>query len=287
MEYILEVKDLCKAYPNNSFSLKNISFGINKGTIVGFVGKNGAGKSTTINTILNLIKKDSGQVKLFGKELSDNETDLRNNIAVVFDMINYNKELTPKMLERVLCDVYKNWDKNTFYQLLDRFGISPDKKIKALSKGMSMKLSISVALSHKAKLLILDEATSGLDPVAREEMLDIFLEFVEDEDNAIFMSSHISSDLEKVADYIIFIDNGKIILGEYKDKLIYEYGIARMREKDFNALDKSEYISFRKRGLQYEVLTADKKKLQKAHKDVLIDNATVDEILALIIKGEE
>ena len=169
----------------------------------GLVGKNGAGKSTTIKSILNIINRDSGNVKLFGKDTKDDITNELNNIAVVFDAINFNKELTPKKLEKVLSDIYINWDKQIYYNFLNRFQIPCDKKIESFSRGMTMKLSISVCLSHKANLLILDEATSGLDPVAREEVLDIFLEFVEDENNAILMSSHISSDLEKIADYIL------------------------------------------------------------------------------------
>ncbi len=287
MDYILEVQNLCKTYPDKNFMLNNISFGVNKGTIVGLVGKNGAGKSTTINTILNIINKDRGVIKLFGKEISDAEIDVRNDIAVVFDNINFNEELTPKKLEKVLSGVYKNWDKEAFYQLLSRFDIPYDKKIKTFSRGMTMKLSIGVALSHKARLLILDEATAGLDPVVREEILDIFLEFIEDENNAILLSSHISSDLEKVADYIVFIDNGTIILNETKDRLLYEYGIVRMKQKDFESLDKAEYIAFRKRGLQFEALVSNKKQFAKKNPDVVVDNTTIDEMLALLTKGEK
>ena len=287
MDYILEVQNLCKTYPDRKFRLNNVSFGVNKGTIVGLVGKNGAGKSTTINAILNIINKDSGGIKLFGEEIRDGEEDTRNDLAVVFDNISFNGELTPQKLEKVLGEVYKNWDKEAFYQLLGRFDLPCDKKIKTFSRGMAMKLSISVALSHKARLLILDEATAGLDPVVREEILDIFLEFIEDENNAILLSSHISSDLEKVADYIIFIDNGTIILNETKDRLLYEYGIVRMKQKDFDSLNKSEYIAFRKRGLQFEALVSDKKLFAKKHPDVVVDSTTIDEMLALLTKGEK
>lgn len=287
MDYILEVQDLCKTYPDTNFRLNNISFGVKKGTIVGLVGKNGAGKSTTINTILNIINKDNGVIKLFGKETGSHEVDVRNHIAVVFDKINFYKELTPIKLEKVLGDVYAHWDKEMFYRFLDRFDIPKDKKIKTLSRGMAMKLSISAALSHKAKFLILDEATAGLDPVVREEILDIFLEFIEDEENAVLLSSHISSDLEKIADYIIFIDNGTIILNEAKDKLLYDYGIVRMKQKDFEQLDPSEYISFRKRGLQIEALVSNKKRFSKMYPDAVVDNTTIDEILALLTKGEK
>lgn len=284
MEFALQIKDLCKYYPNTSFQLKNVSFNIPKGSIMGFVGKNGAGKSTTINTMLNILQKDSGEVTFFGSEMTDQSTAMRDDIGVVFDAVNFSGELTPQQLQKVLKDIYKNWDAPLFFSYLERFGISKSKKIKTFSRGMTMKLSISVALSHKAKLLVLDEATAGLDPVVREEMLDVFLEFVETEENAILISSHISSDLEKIADYITFIDNGTIILTEKKDTLIYEYGIARMKQSDFDALDKTEYIAERKRGLQLEALVQNKSIFAKKHPDILVDHATIDEILPLLTK---
>ncbi len=284
MNYALQIKDLCKFYKSSDFKLQNISFDIPTGAIMGFVGKNGAGKSTTINTILNIIHKDSGYVKFFGNEMTDDDKLIRNDIGVVFDSVNFSGELTPKMLEKVLNDIYSNWDKEKFFAYLERFNIPKNNKIKTLSRGMTMKLSISVALSHKAKLLILDEATAGLDPVVREEILDVFLEFVEDENNSILISSHISTDLEKIADYITFIDNGKIILVEKKDALIYEYGIARMKQSDFDKLDKQEYIAYRKRGLQIEVLVQSKTKFSREYPNIVLDNATIDEILPLIAK---
>lgn len=284
MEYALQVENLCKSYKNTDFKLEDVSIAIPKGTIMGFVGKNGAGKSTTIKTILNIIHKDSGDVKFFGQEMTDDNKKIRDDVGVVFDSTNFYGELTPKKLEKVFSDIYSNWDRGLFERLLERFDLPKDKKIKTFSRGMSMKLSIGVALSHKSKLLILDEATSGLDPVVREEILDIFLEFVEDENNSILISSHISSDLEKVSDYITFINNGRIILTESKDTLIYQYGIARCKQNDFDSLDKSEYISYRKRGLQLEVLVSNKNNFSKKHSNITMDNATIDEILSLIIQ---
>lgn len=286
MEYALQIENLCKTYKDTEFKLQEVSFSIPTGSIVGFVGKNGAGKSTTINAMLNIIRKDSGCIKFFGHEMTDESTDIRNNISVVFDSTNFSGELTPRKLEKVLSDIYSNWNVDMFFSFLDRFHLPQNKKIKTFSRGMTMKLSISVALSHNAKLLILDEATSGLDPVVREEILDVFLEFVEDENNSILISSHISSDLEKVADYITFIDSGKIILEENKDTLIYEYGIARMKQGDFDKLHKSEYISFRKRGLQLEVLVPNKNMFSRNYPNAIVDHATIDEILPLIAKED-
>lgn len=286
MESALQVKDLCKAYKGTNFKLQNVSFTIPKGSIMGFVGKNGAGKSTTINTILNIIQKDSGEVTFFGQQMTDRSTSLRDRIGVVFDAVNFSGELTPGKLEKVLSDIYKNWDANLFFAYLERFSLPQNKKIKTFSRGMTMKLSLSVALSHKATLLILDEATAGLDPVVREEILDVFLEFVENEENSILISSHISSDLEKISDYITFINNGSIILAEKKDTLIYEYGIARMKQSDFEKLDRSEFLASRKRGLQLEVLVQDKNAFAKKHPTVLVDHATIDELLSLLTREE-
>ncbi len=287
MEYSLKVENLCKAYKNTDFKLDNVTFSIPKGSIMGFVGKNGAGKSTTINSILNIIKKDSGVVKFFGCDMTNDTTSIREDIGVVFDAANFHEELTAKKLEKVLGDIYINWNKELFFSYLEKFKIPSDKKIKTFSRGMTMKLSISIALSHKARLLILDEATAGLDPVVREEILDLFLDFVEDENNSILISSHISSDLEKIADYITVIDDGKIILTESKDTLIYDYGIARMKQKDFDKLQKSEYISYRQRGLQIDVLISDKISFSKKYPNVILDETSIDEILPLIIKGEQ
>lgn len=287
MEYALKVENLCKIYKNTDFKLDNVTFNIPKGSIMGFVGKNGAGKSTTINSILNIIHKDSGVVKFFGCDMTDDATSIREDIGVVFDTVNFYEELTAKKLEKVLSDIYSNWDKNLFFSYLEKFKIPSDKKIKKFSRGMTMKLSISVALSHKTRLLILDEATAGLDPVVREEILDTFLDFVEDENNSILISSHISSDLKKIADYITVIDDGKIILAESKDTLIYEYGIARMKQNDFDKLQETEFISYRQRGLQIEVLISDKSSFSKKYPNIILDEASIDEILPLITKGEQ
>lgn len=287
MKDALQITNLCKSYKKTDFSLKNVTITIPCGSIMGFVGKNGAGKSTTINALLGIGFKDSGTVKLFGHDLDDNNIDIRNEIGVVFDNTHFSIENTPIMIEKVMKDIYNNWDSNQFYAFLERFSLPINKKVKTFSRGMMMKLSAAVALSHNASFLILDEATAGLDPVAREELLDILLEFVEDENHSILMSSHISSDLERVADYISFIHNGEIILTESKDTLIYDYGIARMKQDDFKNLNKSEYISSRKRGLQMEVLIRNKKEFIRSYPNLVVDNTNIDELLALLTKEEQ
>ncbi len=286
METALQISNLCKSYKNADFQLENVSIKIPSGSIMGFVGKNGAGKSTTINAVLNIIQKDSGEVTIFGETMTDDNRMIRNDIGVVFDTLHFSGELTPKKLEKVCRDTYENWQGEQFFSYLERFKIPTNKKIKTLSRGMTMKLSVSVALSHKARLLILDEATAGLDPVAREELLDLLLEFVEDEEHSIFMSYHMSSDLEKVADYITFIDQGKIILTEEKDTLLYQYGIARMKQSDFEKLDPPEYLAARKRGLQMEALVQNKAQFAREYPGLVVDNATIDEILPLLTQED-
>lgn len=282
MDFALQVSNLCKSYKNTDFELKNISFNIPKGSIVGLVGKNGAGKSTTINTILNITHKNNGKVVFFGQEILETSKLILNDIGVVFDSSHFSGELTPNKLEKIMNDIYIRWDRALFFSYLERFHISSNSKIKTFSRGMTMKLSISIALSHNASLLILDEPTTGFDPVVREELLDMLLEFVENETNSILISSHITSDLEKVADYITFIDNGKIILTEKKDTLIYEYGIARMKQSEFDNLEKTEYLAWRIRGLQTEVIIQNKNVFSKRHPHIMIDNATIDELLPSI-----
>ena len=199
MDAILEVKDLTKQY--DGFTLDHVSFTVPGGCIMGLIGENGAGKSTTIKAILDLIHKDEGKVTFWGKDLAQ-APEMKEDIGVVFDGISFYETLTPARVGRILSEAYKNWDDNLYKEYLQRFSLPADKEIKGLSKGMKAKLSIAAALGHRPKFLILDEATSGLDPVMRDDMLDVFLEFVQDEEHSILMSSHITTDLEKVADYI-------------------------------------------------------------------------------------
>lgn len=287
MDYNLEVTNLTKKYLNSDFALKNISFAVPKGSIMGFVGENGAGKTTTISCILNMMKKDSGAVKIFDREMKDENIDIREDIGVVFDTVNFSGVLTPCKVGKVFAKVYKNWDNGIFAELTQKLNIPMHQPIREFSSGMSMKLSIAAALSHKPKMLILDEATSGMDPVVREEILDLFLDFVEDESHSILMSSHITSDLEKVADYITFIHCGETILVEKKDTLIYEYGVARLKAGQLELVDSSDYITYRARGYQMDVLVSDKKEFSKKYRNLLVDDVTIDEIMLLLVKGEK
>lgn len=286
MENILELQQVSKTFPKSKFSLKNVSFNLPYGTILGFVGENGAGKTTTIGCILNTIKKDSGKIKLFGKEMFDADTDMREKIGVVYDGNNFPANWTAKQLAGVMAGFYTQWDNALFQKYIENFKLPTNQKIKHYSRGMTMKLAIAVALSHHPQLLILDVATSGLDPIVRDEMLDVFLDFIQKENHSILLSSHITSDLEKVADYITFIHNGKLIATVSKNDLVYNYAVMRCKESQFLALDTADILAYRKRDFQIDVLVSDVKNAQRKYKNVVIDHVSVDEIFLMLVKGE-
>lgn len=279
---ILQIENLTRQYPG--FLLDHISFSIPKGSIMGLIGENGAGKSTTIKAALNLIKRDEGKVTFWGQDLSLSEG-LKEDIGVVFDGINFYETLTPAKVGNISGAAYKQWDSSLYHNYLQRFQLPADKEIKNFSKGMKTKLCIAAALSHDPKLLILDEAISGLDPVIRDDILDVFLEFVQDENHSILMSSHISSDLEKIADYITFIHQGKVLFCKSKDELRYRYGIIHCKTEVFHTIDPSEILAFRKDDYQWNVLTSDKERARRKYKNAVIDDASIDDILLLYVKG--
>lgn len=283
-ENALAVKGLTKAY--RDFTLDHVSFEVPRGAIVGLIGENGAGKSTTLNAILGLVKKDAGSIEILGQPDEELSPQIRSQIGVVFDGNNYPDMLSARQLNRVFKNIYPHWDEARYLSLLKEMALPLDKAIKALSKGMKMKLSIAAALSHHASLLILDEATSGLDPVVRDDILDLFLDFVQDESHSILVSSHITSDLEKVADYIVFIHQGKVVFSKPKDELKYQYGIIRCGAAQFEALNKEEIIACRKRDYEWEVLIADRTAAQRKYPKAVVDPASIDDIMLLHVKGE-
>lgn len=284
MNTALTITGLTKKYSN--FVLDNISFSIPSGSIVGLIGENGAGKSTTINSVLGLIKKDSGKITVLGHDIDTFDCAVKEKIGVVFDGSNFSEELTPAKLSKVLRDIYSSWEQSYFNRLLDQLNIPATKKIKTFSKGMKMKLSIAVAFAHHPQLLILDEATSGLDPIVRDDILDMFLEFVQDEEHSILVSSHIISDLEKVADYIVFIHTGKIIFCEPKEELLEHYGIIKCGAAQFDAIDKNDIVTYRKQDYEWQVLVANREKVAKKYPKAMVIPATIDEIMLLYVKGE-
>lgn len=286
MNYALKLDNVCKTYEMSDFVLDNVSFAVPMGSVMGFVGENGAGKTTTIGCILNTLSRNSGSIQLFGKEMQDKDTELRNEIGVVYDGDNFPKYLTARQLSNIMEGIFSKWDDALFQKYLHAFHLNEKQKIGKYSKGMTMKLAIAVALSHHPKLLILDEATSGLDPIMRDEMLDVFLEFVGSDDHSILLSSHITSDLEKIADYITFIHQGRIILTESKDNLIYKYAILRCKEKQFESIDKNDILAYRRQDYQIDVLVDNKEAAKRKYAGVVIDCATIDEIMLILVKGE-
>ncbi|HJJ16185.1 MAG TPA: ABC transporter ATP-binding protein [Clostridiaceae bacterium] len=285
MENILEVKNLCKKY--NGFELKNINIELPKGMIMGLIGENGAGKTTTIKAILNLISSDNGEIKIFGLDNKQNEKAIKEDIGAVLDDSFLSEYLNPKEINKIMKNIYKNWDEKLYFKYIEDFKLPKDKISKEYSSGMKMKLKIAVALSHHPKLLILDEPTSGLDPVARNEILDIFQEFIQDEKKGIFVSSHITSDLEHIADYITFINNGEIVISKTRDELLEKYGIVKCSKAEFEKIDKKDYLKFKKNRYDYEILVENKLEFKRKYDIQTIDKPTIEDVMIIYIKGEK
>ena len=285
MIYAIEVRKLSKRF--DSFHLKNVDLSLPKGSIMGFIGENGAGKTTTIKLMLNQLKADSGAVRILGLDHIKDEKRLKNDIGAVFDESYFHENIKPKHISSIMKRIYTQWDEALFLDYLGRFKLPIDKNTKDFSRGMKMKLSIATALSHHPKLLILDEATSGLDPVVRNEILDIFLEFIQDEEHSILFSSHITSDLEKVADYITFLHEGEIIFSESKDDLLYDFGLLLCGANDFKTVDKGDIIGHRESRFGHEVLIRNREQMKKKYKGFTIDSVTIEDIMLFYVKGEE
>lgn len=281
----LEIKNISKTYKN--FKLDDISFVLPCGHIMGLIGENGAGKSTIINCILDILEKDSGSISVLGQKNDKNNVSLKENIGVVLDASDVYDNYTVKQVENIMKDVYKQWNHEVYDYYIQKFALPLNKMIKDFSRGMKMKMAITIALSHQPKLLILDEATSGLDPIMRDEILDVFMEFVQDENHAILLSSHISSDLEKIADYITFIHEGKLILSTSKDELIYEYGLMKCRNDEFDKIEKEDIIRYRIKTYEVEILVKDREKMAKKYPNCIVDPTKLDDIMMLYVKGEQ
>lgn len=279
MSYALELHEVTKKY--DGFTLDKINLALPTGSIMGFVGENGAGKSTTIKLILDLIKKDHGTIQLFQNDYQSLALDRKEDIGVVMDDSCFPEVLNALQIGKLSAKLYKHWDHTAYLSYLQRFNLPTKKEVKEYSKGMKMKLNIACALSHNAKLLILDEATSGLDPVVRDEILDLFLEFIQDESHSILMSSHITSDLEKICDYITLIHKGSIVFTQTKDELMETYGIAKCSESELKNLPSNAVVCYRKNQFGVEVLVK-KKLLASRH---VIDPATIEDIMLFYIRG--
>lgn len=277
MEYCLQISNLIKHY--DQFKLDNVSFNVKQGSIMGFIGENGAGKSTTIKAILNLIHPDSGKIKVLGIDSSDESLTMKEQIGVVFDECHFHETLNSDDINIFMAKIYRNWDSKLYQNYLNRFHLPSKKIIKEYSRGMKMKLSIAVALSHNPKLLLLDEATSGLDPVIRNEILDVFYDFIQDEEHSILMSSHITSDLEQIADYITFIHEGKIIFSESKDSILENYAIIKCSKSEYALINSSDIVGFRNNAYSYEVLVKNRVEAQRKYRNLTFDPASLENIM--------
>ena len=278
--YAIEIKNLVKKF--DGFTLGPIDLFIPKGTIVGYIGQNGAGKSTTIKLLLGLLKIDSGEIKILGYD-NPNSIELKDKLGVVFDELLVPEEMTLVDLEKFCSRVYSKWDREFFYQLKKKFNLSEKQTIKNYSRGMRMKLSMAVALSHNAEILILDEATSGLDPIVREEILDLLLDFMQEENHTILISSHILSDLEKVADYIAFINDGKVLFVETKDELKENYGICTLSNEEVKNLDEEAIIGRRVHSFGQELLV----KRNLIPDGITLQKPSIEDIMIYFVKGDK
>ena len=265
-------------------AVNHITTKIRAGAAFGPVGTNGAGKSTTIKALLRLIRPEEGEISLLGKKDGAAFREIKEQIGAAFDESYFPDNLRIKDVDRIMRSIFKTWESDKFLSYCRRFELPGKKTVKEFSRGMKMKLSIAAALSHQTKLLILDEATSGLDPVVRSEILDIFQEFIQEEDHTVFLSSHITSDIERIADYILLIHKGRILLFEDKDTLLYEYGIVRCTREQADRLDQKQVVGRRENQFETEVLVKNVRELQEKP-GLVVDRASLEDILLFTVKN--
>ncbi|MBR5520407.1 MAG: ABC transporter ATP-binding protein [Oscillospiraceae bacterium] len=280
MEKAIEIKNLCKNYP--SFRLDNVSFSLPKGYIMGLIGANGRGKSTSIGILLGLVKADSGTCLINGTPMAEKSKKEKEQIGVVLDECNFPETLNYVQINKFMKHIYSNWESEKFTAMCEKYHLPPKDKVMKYSKGMKMKLSIATAMCHGAKVLIMDEPTGGLDPVVRDEILDMLLDFVQDEENSVLISSHIISDLEKVCDYITFIRDGKVVFSDEKDVLTQYYGILHCTNSEFDRIDKSAVISARGNSFGTDALVW----RDKVPEGYIVDKANIEDIMLYYIKED-
>lgn len=280
-ETYLEIQNVKKRFPN--FTLDDISFSLPKGYIMGLIGSNGAGKTTTIKLILNMLEKDNGYIKVFGLDSIEQERQLKQNVGVVFDSNPFVNEWTVAETEKAISPFYSTWKHNVFSDMLERFHLSPKAKVGNLSRGMQMKLMLACAFSHDAKLLILDEPTSGLDPLARDELLEMLQEYIKDGDKSVLFSTHITTDLQRVADYITLLANGKLIFTGSMDDLLQKYRIIKGTPNELTSELSKNIIGLRKTNIGFEGLID--ASTARQYKGYISDIPTIDEVVIYISKG--
>lgn len=281
----IEIQGLTKDY--GSFKLDNVSFSLPGGTIMGLIGENGAGKSTTVKCILNLVRRDAGTITVYGRDNRKDEAAVKAMLGVALDNCFFQDALNARDVGRVLTHFYRDWDDALFGEYLDKFSLPAKQSIKEFSKGMKAKLSIAAALAHHPRVLILDEATVGLDPVVRDEILDEFLAFISDEEHAVLLSSHITSDLEKCADYVTYLHHGTVALTGEKDELLGRYGRVACTKEQITAVDPALIVGRRLSGFSCEALTCDRSALKRQYPDLAVDPATLEDIMVFTVRGDK
>ena len=282
---VIELKNVVKDY--GDFKLDHISFAVPEGSVCGFIGQNGAGKTTTINLILDIINRDEGDISLFGKPVDQDHAYVREDVGVVFDEMGFHEFMTAKDINIMMKNIYKNWDEVAFFDYLKRFSLPSKKKCGAFSRGMRMKLQIAAAMSHKAKLLIMDEPTSGLDPIVRNEMIGIFRDFVVEEDHTILLSSHITGDLEKIADEVVFIDGGKIVLSGNKDEILEKHGILKCKKEEASKVSEALIVGVEEEAYSTSILVNDRHAAAKLYPDMVIEEAALEDIMIYYVNAKK
>ncbi len=283
MNNILEITGLTKAYPG--FSLSNVSFTLPEDCIAGFIGINGSGKTTTIRTILGLAQKDAGAIRIFGKDFQGNEREIKNRIGVVLDEGGFYDELTITEMKSIIAPAYSSWSDSDYNGYIERFSLDPSQKIEALSKGMRMKFSLALALSHNADLLIMDEPTSGLDPLIRSQFLGIMADYMKQGGKSVFFSTHITSDLDKVADIIILINNGEIVLEQEKDALLDNYRVVKGDTKALRGGCKDLFLNIQATNYGFTGLTNKLAEVKKCMNDILVEKPSIEDIMLGYVEG--
>ena len=281
---VIELKNVTKDY--GDFKLDQISFSVPEGTICGFIGQNGAGKTTTIKAILDAISVDAGEIFVFGQNVKEDSAGLREDIGVVFDEMGFHEFMTGKDINIMMKNIYKNWNEDTFFEYLRRFSLPLKKPCGDFSRGMRMKLQIAVALSHKARLLIMDEPTSGLDPIVRNEMLQIFQEYVIEEDHTILLSSHITGDLEKLADEVVFINGGRIVLSGNKDDILEKHGLIKCKKEKVREISEEFVVFSELETFGAAVLVNDRKACTRLYPDMIVEPASLEEIMLFYVNRQ-
>ncbi|NMO98031.1 ABC transporter ATP-binding protein [Paenibacillus lemnae] len=280
----IEINNLCKSYP--LFSMDNLSVNFKKGYITGLIGPNGVGKSTLIKMILGMITPDAGTIRILGNSMPEQEVDIKQRISIVSDDCFFYEHLTIKETGKMIAPFYSHWNDQKFKSFLEQFQLSPSKRVQDLSKGMKIKLALAIALSHEAELLIMDEPTSGLDPVFRREMLDLLADMMQNDNHSILFSTHITTDLDRIADYTAFIHNGRLIFNEAKDEVLERYAIVKGEMQLLDTDIRKEFVGLRETSVGFEGMVDNRSRAQELFgSHALLEQPTLEDIMYYTAKG--